>query len=302
MAVDPQFAPILAFLTSMPLMRDVPLEAVRTSSLPPGKITPIAQVEDREASTPEGPLALRIYAPRHGSGLSIIVFFHGGGFVVGGFGSHDEVARQLANAADSIVVSVQYRLAPENPFPAASDDCLSAVRWAAAHAIEFGGDAGRIAVAGDSAGGNLAAVTAIRLRDEGGPKLRAQLLLYPATDLDAPHEGSMAETAEGFYLRQEDLHFFHESYAGTADRRNPHISPLHADDLGRLPPAMVITAECDPLRDQGEAYAKQLALAGTSTEYVHYSGAIHGFMTFPCEMGERAIEAAGHWLKCRLAG
>jgi acetyl esterase len=301
MPVDPQFADKLAFLKSMPPMRNLPLDLARQQPLPAGEVTPVAHVEDREVTTPDGPLAIRIYTPRQHGKLPLLVFFHGGGFIIGGFNTHDEIARALAVAADCIVVSVLYRLAPEHPFPAAINDCVAAIRWAAAHAVEIGADGKRIGVAGDSAGGNLAAVTAIRLRDEGGPPLLAQLLIYPVTDLAAPEEGSMAETGEGFYMSHDDMDFFHTSYIAGNNPRNPLISPLRADSLVNLPPAMVITAEFDPLRDQGQAYAKRLAGDGILVEHLHYDGAIHGFVTFPGEMGQDAIRRSGEWLKHNLS-
>jgi acetyl esterase len=302
MPVDPQFSGILAMLKTVPPARVMPLELVRTQPFPEGPVTPVAKVEDTEFPSAAGPIAVRIYTPREASALPLLVFFHGGGFVVGGLNSHDEIARELAVAGDCIVVSVVYRLAPEHPFPAASDDSVAAVRWAVKHAGNIGADPSRVAVCGDSAGGNLAAVAALRLRDAGDPPLAAQLLIYPVTDLASPREGSMAETGEGFYITQDDMDFFFESYAGTNDPADPHISPLHAASLANLPPALVVTGECDPLRDQGQAYAERLANAGVATELAHYDGAIHGFLTFPGEMGREAVHHAGTWLKKMFAG
>ncbi len=207
MPVNPQFAQILPHLPQAVAMS----RAVAEGRMPPidmlpgamGPITPIAHVEDRTVPTPAGLVPVRIYAPRRDAILPLVLFFHGGGFVAGSVDSHDELARQLALAADCVVVSVGYRLAPQHPYPAALHDCLAALDWAAAHAAEIGADAARLAVAGDSAGGNLAAAAALHLRDKGGPKLAAQLLIYPGTDPAAPPEGSMAKTGEGYYIPQD---------------------------------------------------------------------------------------------------
>jgi acetyl esterase len=191
------------------------------------------------------------------------VFFHGGGFVVCDLNTHDAICRNLCAGAGCLVVSVDYRLAPEHRFPAAHDDCHAAVRWAAAHARELGADPKRVAVGGDSAGGLLAAATALRLRDEGAPRLAGQLLLYPATDLSTPATASMTEYAEGYGLVAADLPWFWEKYlSNPLDAADPRASPLRAPNLRGLPPAMKLTAECDPLRDEGERYAERLLDAG----------------------------------------
>jgi acetyl esterase len=265
-----------------------------------GPITPVAHVEDRIISTAESRIPIRIYAPRRDAPLPLVVFFHGGGFVSGDVNTHDEITRQLCLAADSVIVSVSYRLAPANPYPAGLHDCLAAIDWAEAHAAELGADAARLAVAGDSAGGNLAAVTALYLRDHNGVKLSAQLLIYPGTDLAGPRQGSMARTGEGFYLTHDIMDFYHASYIAGADAGSPYISPLRAASLAGLPPAFVLTAEYDPLRDQGQAYAKRLAEAKVPAALVDYEGAIHGFLSFPVPMGKQAIQSCGAWLKQQL--
>ena len=297
MPVDPQFSEILAMLTSLPPMRNMPLDMVRSGVMPSDQATPVAHVEDRNVPTPDGPVPVRIYKPRETGSLPLLMFFHGGGFVTGSLNSHDELARALAVASDSVVVAVGYRLAPENPFPAAIDDCMAAIHWAVAHAAEFGADATRLAVAGDSAGGNLAAVAALRLRDEAGSILAAQLLIYPATDMTRPRKGSMLRTGEGFYMPQDDLDFFQESYLGTSDPENPYISPLCATSVTGLAPAFVITGEYDPLCDQGQDYVRHLLSGGVAAELAHYDGAIHGFLTFPGLMGHEATARAGAWLR-----
>jgi acetyl esterase len=205
-----------------------------------------------------------------------VVFFHGGGFVLGDVDTHDNQCRALCTGVEAVVLSVGYRLAPEHPCPAAVDDCLAATRWAAEHVADLGGDRDRIAVAGDSAGGNLAAVVCQQARDTGGPALAAQLLIYPGVDFETRYP-SEEENAEGYFLTLEDMIWFADNYAGHMDRRDPRMSPLRAAELSGLPPAVIATAEFDPLRDQGEAYADALERAGVPVVRRRYDGLIHGF-------------------------
>ncbi len=199
---------------------------------------------------------VRIYRPAPDPDLPVVVYFHGGGWTIGSVGEFDLVARQIANATNAVVVSVDYRLAPEHPFPAPLDDCWNALRWAAKNASSFGGDASRLAVMGDSAGGNLAAVCALLARDAGGPDIARQVLVYPVTDcdLDTP---SYRENGEGYLLTADDMRWFFSCYtgAGATDPTDWRISPLRAPDLEGVAPAVVLTAEFDPLRDEGRAYA-----------------------------------------------
>jgi acetyl esterase len=286
----------------MPRLQDVPLAFLRQGAppLPTGAPVPMARVMDRKIETPEGDLSVRIYHPREAAQLPVLVYYHGGGWVLGSLDSHDSVVRALAAAADCIVVSVDYRLAPEHRFPAAVRDCVSAVRWAHAHAAEFGADPARIAVGGDSAGGNLAAVVALTLRDSGGPALVGQLLVYPVTRLRGPCEGSLVTNSEGYFLRTCDVDWFESHYLGdSGDPSDPRASPLLARDLSRLPPALVITAEFDPLCDQGEAYARHLSEAGGVCTHTRYAGAIHGFFGMPAAIADRAVTQAADWLKAR---
>jgi acetyl esterase len=230
--------------------------------------------------------------------MPVLVYFHGGGFVLGNLDTHDSVARSLAVGADCLVMSVDYRLAPEHRFPAAVDDCLAAVRWIERHAVEIGADPTRIAVGGDSAGGNLATVVALRLRDEGGPALAGQLLVYPMTWIRAPVEGSMAVNGEGYFLTASAVAWFESRYLSDPDHAShPHASPLLAKDLSSLPPALVITAEFDPLLDQGEAYANRMSEDGVAVTHSRYPGAIHGFFGMPVSIGRRAMQEAANWLK-----
>jgi acetyl esterase len=207
----------------------------------------------------------------------VVVYLHGGGWVLGGLDTHDHLVRELTNAADAVVVSVDYRLAPEHPFPAAVEDAWVAVHYVAEHAAELGGDPGRLAVAGDSAGGNLAAVTALRCRDEAGPPLAFQLLICPVTDSDLDR-ASYHQPEELQFLTRAHMEWYWEHYLADPDhRQDPLCAPLRAGDLSRLPPAYVATAEHDPLRDEGLAYAERLAEAGCAVEHHCFEGLAHGF-------------------------
>jgi acetyl esterase len=240
----------------------------------------IHEVRDVTIAGPAGPLRLRIYTPPVQKPAPALVFYHGGGWVIGDLESHDHVCRSLANGAQCVVVAVDYRLAPEAKFPAAVDDCFAATCWVAAHSVELGIDPARIAVGGDSAGGNLAAVVARLARDRGGPALVYQLLIYPATDLGM-NSPSVVENADGPLLTRAAMLWFIDHYARSdADRTDPLGSPLLAPDLVGLPPAFILTAECDPLRDEGEAYGKRLTEAGVPAEVKRYAGMPHGFFSF----------------------
>ena len=241
---------------------------------------PVAEVVDRAIPGPGGDLPVRIYTPDAPGPRPLIAYFHGGGFVFCSLDTHDNTCRRLANATGATVVSVDYRLAPEHPFPAAADDCLAATRWVHAHADELGGDAARLAVAGDSAGGNLAAGTALMARDTGGPPIRFQLLVYPVIDA-ACATPSFAENGEGYFLEGRAMRWYWELYLGGADGSHPHASPCNATDLTGLPPAVVVTAEFDPLRDEGERYAELLRAAGVDARSHRYDGMIHGFFSIP---------------------
>ena len=215
---------------------------------------------------PAGELRVRVYTPEVDGPLPVIVYFHGGGWVLYDLDTFNPICRDLANAAGAIVVAVAYRLAPENPFPAAVDDAYATVCWVAAHAGEIGGDGTRIAVAGDSAGGNLSAVMALRCRDEGGPALAFQLIINPVTDCSLD-TASYHEFAEGLFLTHDQMRWYWDHYvADPAERTHPWASPLRADRPVGLPPALVFTAENDPLRDEGEAYAARLAESGRADD------------------------------------
>lgn len=236
-------------------------------------LPPVASVESSVIPGPAGDLDVRIYRPTAEGPLPTIVMFHGGGWVVGDLDTHEDQARNLASICDAVVVSVDYRLAPEHPFPAAYDDALAAARWVSDNATALGGD-GRVAVAGDSAGGNLSAVVAQVFRAEGR-ELAGQLLIYPATDMTSGYP-SYAENGHGYFLELPTMKWFSDNYVGGADRADPRISPIKGN-LEGLAPAVVVTAEFDPLRDEGIAYAKALESSGVTTTYMHCDGLIHGF-------------------------
>jgi acetyl esterase len=301
---DPQLSSFLELMNGMPPLHETPLELLRANTLPQGEPTPVAAVENRTIPGPGGPLPVRIYRPREGATLPLLVYFHGGGWVVGNLDSHDTVCRDLAIAGDCVVMAVDYRLSPEHRFPAAPDDCLAAVRWAADHAAELGIDPGKIAVAGDSAGGNLATVTAMRVRDEGGPALAGQLLIYPVTTHHTPPTLSMLANAEGYFLTRDAMIFFIDQYlADESDAAHPHFAVLGAPDLSRLPSAYVITAEFDPLRDEGEAYATRLGSEGVEVEHHRYDGMIHGFFGLAgVDRSAEAVERSGAWLRSVFGG
>jgi acetyl esterase len=235
----------------------------------------------------------------------VIIFFHGGGFVLCSIETHDGLCRELCLRTGAVVVSVGYALAPERKFPAAPDDCLAATRWVAANAAELGGDGRRLALCGDSAGGNLAAVTALRIRDEGGPAVAVQLLIYPVTDHHAAGTASYAERASGFGLSADTMRWCWESYLpDPADADNPHACPNRAERLEGLPPAYVVTADYDPLRDEGAAYAARLRAAGVDATHVNYADMNHGFVSLAgvLDRADEALAAACDWLCSRLAG
>ncbi len=249
------------------------MASMRTASPPV-----LASVADRRLPGPGGEMPVRVYTPAGTAPLPLLVYFHGGGWVIGSLETHDGTCRELAAGAGCVVVSVDYRLAPEYRYPAAAEDCYAATRWCAEYAAELGVDARRIAVGGDSAGGNLAAVVAQMARDRGGPGLVLQLLVYPATDHDF-RSASYRDNASGYLLTTDDMRWFWDHYLGDDPARGaePYASPLRAASLAGLPPALVITAEFDPLRDEGEAYAHALEAAGVAAKLRRYDGMIHGF-------------------------
>lgn len=238
---------------------------------------PVHDVVDRMIVGPQGDIPVRVYSPSDAPELPLVVWFHGGGWVTGNLDTHDQVCRLLCDDVGAIVMSVDYRLAPEAKFPSAVDDCIAAYEWALAHASELGADGHRIAIAGDSAGGNLAAVVALLARERGLQQPNLQLLVYPVTDYEL-ESASMIENATGYFLELESMRWFYNHYARTDDDfADWRFSPMRADAVTNLAPAVVITAEFDPLRDQGEAYGTRLREAGVPCEIVRADGLIHGF-------------------------
>ncbi len=309
MPLDPDFA---ALLPAFAAMDDPPLWAITPAaarqrreesaaasagSAPPA---PVGSVTDVVLPGPAGDLRARIYRPEEAaSTTATVVYFHGGGFVIGNLDTHDGGAREIVRGTGAVVLSVDYRLAPEAPFPAAVQDCLAATRWARAHIDQLGGDPARLGLAGDSSGGNLAAVVAQLCRDEGGPALAAQLLFYPVADYFGDYP-SHVENADGPVLTMANMDWFMGHYLGlgtgtAADevrvedegagaaagdlRFDPRVSPLRNTNLRDLPPAVVITAEFDPLRDEGEAYAAALKAAGVPVIARRADGMIHAFFS-----------------------
>ncbi|HEU5368111.1 MAG TPA: alpha/beta hydrolase [Ktedonobacterales bacterium] len=306
MPLDPQaqiFLDQMAALDAPPMHTLTPEQVRENIKLQPMLMEPepVAQVENRTIPGPAGAIPVRVYTPAGSGPFPVLVFFHGGGWVICDLDTHDGICRSLCNGAGCVVVSVDYRLAPEHKFPAAPEDCFAATQWVAGHAAEVNGDPGRIAIGGDSAGGNLTAVVAQMARDRNGPKLAFQLLIYPATDFTFSGP-SLKENADGYFLTREDMDWFSNHYLRSeTDKKDPLASPMLAADLSRLPPALVITAEYDPLRDEGETYGRRLKEAGVPTIVSRYEGMIHGFFGFPFDVSKRAQDEASRALRAAFA-
>ena len=304
MPVDPQIQDLLDRGTGVPATHTLPVAEARRQyearialMAPPA---PVAKVAERGIDGPGGSLKLRIYTPAGGGPFPLLMFFHGSGFVLCSLDTHDGMCRNLAAGIGCVVVSVDYRLAPEHKFPKGPDDCLAATRWAAVHADELGADPTRIMLAGDSAGGNMAAVTALRVRDEGGPALCGQLLLYPVTDYHTPGTPSYAENADGYGLTRDTMEWFWGHYLDDpVEAANPYASPLRAPDLAGLPPAYVMSAEYDPLRDEAELYGDRLKAAGVPAEITRRLGMNHGFLFWVGVVGgaDTAMAEACAWAR-----
>ncbi len=311
MPLDPQARAVLDALAQAQLPDFSTLEPAAVRALHDAGLAaanaaspePVARVEERRVPGPAGEIPVRLYAPEGQRPLPLVAYFHGGGFVICSLDTHDNVCRRLANESGCAVVSVDYRLAPEHRYPAAPEDCFAVLRWLAEKGGELGGDPERIAVAGDSAGGNLAAVVALMARDRGGPALRHQLLVYPVTD-HCFETASYLENAEGYLLTTRMMRWFWGHYLEDPARgAEAYASPLRAPDLSGLPPATLITAEFDPLRDEGDAYAGRLREAGVPTASLRYDGVFHGFFSMfeNIDAGRRAVAAAAHALREALA-
>ncbi|HKF70682.1 MAG TPA: alpha/beta hydrolase [Stellaceae bacterium] len=266
----------------------------------------VAEVSNHKVPSPAGDIALRLYRGLDTEARAVLpalIYFHGGGWVIGDLDTHDGVCRAIANASGCAVLSVDYRLAPEHKFPAAVDDAVTATEWIAAHADGLGIDASRLAVGGDSAGGNLAAVVALIARDRGAPRLRHQLLLYPATDF-VTSDDPQRERFEGFPLNVVTMNWFRDHYLrGAADYGDWRASPLRAKDLRGSPPAYVLTVGFDPLHVEGEAYTNRLRSAGVSAQHRHIAEQMHGFLTMGkiIKASARALDDAAASVKVALA-
>lgn len=287
MPVDPQIAAMLAAAPEWPGVRGVPLDllrqGVRDSSvgLPPPPDAPVARTEDRTIAGPVGPIPLRLYWPEGEGPHPVTVYMHGGGYVVGDLDTQDMIARALCAWGHSLVVSVDYRLAPEHKFPAGPEDSYAALAWAAAQAGELDGDPARIAVAGDSAGANYACAVALMARDRGGPALRGVVNIYGSCTYPDRDTASAREFAEGPILRRDDIDWFWEQYLTDPGQADDHrASPMRASSHAGLPPHFVATAECDPSRDDSEDYADLLRAAGVAVECKRYPGMVHGFASW----------------------
>ncbi len=300
----PLLAPFQAMLDAaaaagQPESHTLTIEEIRAANLAIipslGNPEPVGRTEDREIEGPVGKIPIRLYWPE-GAGpdpLPVLITLHGGGMIAGNIDVFDTTNRAITNRVGCLTISVNYRLAPENKFPVPLEDCYAVAVWAAGHAAEFGGDPARLAVLGESAGGNLAAALAFLTRDRGGPHLACQVLVYPLLDYPDPGSKSMQELGEGYGLSRKDIRMCLELYLGQeADKQNPYFLPLKASNLQDLAPALVITAEYDPLRDDGEEYAERLKAAGVPVLARRYDGVLHGFyiLTTLTEPSNRAIE------------
>ena len=265
-----------------------------------GEPEKLARVDDLLIPGPGGDVPARLYASDRGGLRPALIYFHGGGWVLGSVDTHDPICRSLAKESGAAVISVGYRLAPEHKFPAAVEDAHAATVWVCANAERLGIDVSRIVISGDSAGGNLATVIAMRCRDGGGPALAGQVLIYPVTDIGLSETASYRELSEGYFLGRAEMAWFAGHYLSSPEAaRNPEASPLIATDLSWLPPALVITAEFDPLRDEGEAYAERLREAGVPVVLTRYPGVIHGFfvMRGAISAGQQAIRQVAEFVR-----
>jgi len=288
-----------------PPLSQTPLAEIRKGperlKLLAGEPPHIEKTVNHIIQTPQGKLLLRLYYPEDKKKLPLVLYFHPGGFVKGEVSSHDPVCRSLALASGCIIASVNYALAPEHPFPAATQDAKAALTWISTHKSEIEAD-GRIAIGGENAGGNLAAVLTHEIRREGGVELACQVLIYPQTDLTC-NQTSHREFAKGYLLEKESIDWYKRQYLSLeANLKDPRISPLWAKAFDHLPPALIITAEFDPLRDEGEAYATKLKAAGTPVTLRRYDGMVHGFfqMGGVVDEGNLAIQEVGAFLKKHL--
>ena len=307
MPLDPQAEMLLKQMESAgapPLNTLSPSDARRLTAamftVAPGSEEPVHKVENRSIPGPAGQLPVRIYTPAGAGPFPMLVFIHGGGFVICDLDSHDAACRSLTNQAKCVTVSVDYRLAPENKFPAGVEDCFAATKWVADRAKELNADPNRLAVGGDSAGGNLSAVISQLARDAGGPKIAFQLLIYPATEAEL--DTYSHKTFTNYFLTKDDIVYFWKHYLRSAtDRKDPRVAP--AKSFKGLPPALIITAEFDPLRDEGESYGEKLRAGGVPVTVTRYEGMIHGFFSMyeALDKGKLAIDESAEALRKAFA-
>lgn len=305
MPLAPEIEVLLRVVNAQPQMHQLPIAQLRQTRARIGATgdQAVGSAVDRVIQGPGGPLPLRIYSPDRSGPLALVLFMHGGGFVFGSIdGYYDHVCRVICAQANCRVISVAYRLAPEDKFPAATDDCYAVLLWAVSHAAELGIDQSRVFVAGGSAGANLATVTALRARDAGGPALRGQVLLYPITQHHTPPTSSSLACATGYYLTRADVVWFWKQYLrDDADTRNPYAIPQQAQSLAGMPPALVISAQYDPLRDEGEQYARRMQNDGVAVTLSRYAGMIHGFLAFPTDKARTALDQCVQWINATAA-
>jgi acetyl esterase len=292
MPLDPQAKQLMDWTGAQyPPAHTMPVEEARRNfrertRLTDGAPQQVARIEDRTIRGPQGDIPIRVYTPEGNETFPALMYFHGGGWVIGGLDTHQNLCCGLARQGRLVVVAVDYRLAPEHKFPRAAEDCYAATQWVAAHANEVRIDPLRIAVGGDSAGGNLAAAVCLMARDRRGPRLVFQLLIYPVMNHNFD-TASYHEYATGYSLTREAMMYYWDQYlSAKEDGQNPYASPLRASDLRGMPPALIVTAEYDPLRDEGRAYAQKLQEAGVPVTLRHCETMIHGFLTMTGKIDE----------------
>ena len=296
MPLDPQIEKILAEAAALglPAYQDLTPSEARAQMLalapPVDPLLAVERVEERRIPGPAGEIPIRLYYPAGARPCAALLYFHGGGWVIGDLNTHHGFCHALAKTSGCLVVSVDYRLAPEHRYPAAVEDAYAAICWVAENSDDIPADPNRLAVVGDSAGGHLATVVTLMARDRKGPRIDLQVLIYPITDcnFDTP---SYIENEDGYMLTRDLMKWFwHHFVANDADLNDPYVSPLRAEILSKIPPALIITAEHDPLRDEGEAYGKRLQEAGVSVSLSRYQGMIHGFIRMTARV-DKAKEA-----------
>jgi acetyl esterase len=308
MPLDPQVKAILEedAARGLPPYNELEPDAARKQMLdlspPVDPQLAAGRLEERLIPGPQSSIPLRLYYPHGDPPYALQVYYHGGGWVIGDLETHDALCQALAKTSECLVVAVDYRLAPEHPYPAAVEDAYAATCWAADNAVSLDADPRRLAVIGDSAGGTLATVVSMMARDKGGPEISLQVLIYPITDynFDTP---SYLKNERGYMLSREMMQWFWNHYLeDTAVAGHPYVSPLQAQNLDGLPQAMILTAEYDPLCDEGQAYARKLQACGINTTHSHYEGMIHGFirMTARLDQAKRALEEVSGKIKATL--